>query len=103
MTPNYKNIYTDIIRQKYPEKYQDCISLLKKNSMSDLDIIELNQKIFGKKDTQDQNQKYRSYNKSTIVEILTYQKENNINNSELALHFKLSRNTVAKWKKMFVV
>lgn len=102
MTPNYKDIYTDIILKKYPEKYKDCISLLTKSNMTDLDIIELNKKIFGKNNNQD-NQKYRSYTKSTIVEILTYQKKNAINNSELATHFKLSRNTVAKWKKMFVI
>lgn len=36
----------------------------------------------------------------TILE-KDYQKNNNLNSSQLANHFKLSRNTMAKWKKMF--
>ena len=45
--------------------------------------------------------KFRAYNKLTIMEILEYQKKNNINNTELSRYFKLSRNTIAKWKKCF--
>ncbi|HUH25918.1 MAG TPA: helix-turn-helix domain-containing protein [Flavobacterium sp.] len=47
------------------------------------------------------NQKYRSYDKATIIEILNYQKKNGLNNTQLANHFKLSRNTVAKWERLF--
>jgi len=47
------------------------------------------------------NQKLKSYDKNTILQILDYQKKHHLNNTELALHFKLSRNTVAKWKKIF--
>lgn len=105
MKPNYKNIYQDIIRKKFPNKYEDCASILNKMELSDFDVINLNDKIFGvnDKDQESQNQKYRSYNQSTILEILTYQKKNRLNDSQLADHFKLSRNTVSKWKKMFVV
>ncbi|WDF48597.1 helix-turn-helix domain-containing protein [Chryseobacterium sp. KACC 21268] len=105
MKPNYKNIYTDILLKKFPHKQQDCLSILNKKDLSDLDVIELNIKIFGKKnkEAERQNQKYRSYNETTILEILDYKKKNNLNDSQLANHFKLSRNTVAKWKKVFVV
>lgn len=105
MKPNYKNIYTDIILKKFPQKLEDCFSILNKRDLSDLDVIDLNKKIFGisSRDTVRQNQKYRSYNRSTILDILNYQKKNHLNNSQLATHFQLSRNTVAKWKKMFVV
>lgn len=47
------------------------------------------------------NQKYRSYDKATIIEILNYQKKNSLNNTQLSNHFKLSRNTVTKWKTLF--
>lgn len=103
--PNYKRIYTDLIQKKHPEKEIVCQSILRKEKLSVLDIIKVNQIIFGNssKETEADNQKHRSYNQSTIVEILKYQKKNNLNNSQLALHFKLSRNTVAKWKRMYAV
>lgn len=99
--PNYSRIYSDIINFKYPDRKHDCKTILNKQKLSVFDILELNRKIFGNHN-KESNQKYRSYNKSTILEILSYQKRNRLNNSQLALHFKLSRNTVAKWKKIFL-
>ncbi|MGC4128924.1 MAG: helix-turn-helix domain-containing protein [Bergeyella sp.] len=103
--PDYKTIYRDILQKKYPEKKQECLPLIReKKNLSVLDIIELNIKIFGTSpETFEENQKHRSYSKSDILKILDYQKKHNLNNIELARHFKLSRNTVAKWKKMFLV
>ena len=102
--PDYKTIYTDILHKKYPEKKAECFPLLEKENLSVLDIIELNKKIFGiaDKETQAENQKYRSYSKSDILKILDYQKKHKLNNSQLSKHFKLSRNSVTKWKKMFL-
>ncbi|MGC4129685.1 MAG: helix-turn-helix domain-containing protein [Bergeyella sp.] len=102
--PNYKAIYTDILCTKFPDKMPECFSLLRKKELSVIDIIELNVKIFGiqDKETFEANQKHRSYGESDIIQILNYQKKNQLNNIELARHFKLSRNTVAKWKKMFL-
>lgn len=104
-TPNYKKIYTDIIEKKYPHRRSACEQILNKETLSVLDVMELNRKIFSFQDrnTQDFNQKHRAYGKSDIMSILRYQKENNLNNSQLASHFKLSRNTVAKWKKLFQI
>ncbi len=71
--------------------------------MSVLDVIKLNQLIFsfeGKEITQF-NQRQRSYDEASILEILEFQKKNGYNNTELAHKFNLSRNSVAKWKKMF--
>lgn len=101
--PDYKRIYSDIINIKYPEKKESCKILLEKPKLSVLDVIEINKKIFGRMDKQTEvfNQKHRSYDKTTILEILNYQKSKRFNNVELAYHFKLSRNTVAKWKKLY--
>ena len=96
-TPNYKRIYSDILKKKYPEKIEYCNSILQKTKLSTLDIIQLNEKIFGSN-----SPRLRSYSKSDILKILDYQKKHKLNNSQLANHFKLSRNTVAKWKKMFL-
>ncbi|MFC4687479.1 helix-turn-helix domain-containing protein [Epilithonimonas pallida] len=101
MTPDFSLIYSDILSHQYPEKREECQSLLAKSSLSALDIMELNKKIFGKSGSI--NQKYRSYGKSDILHILHYQKKYRLNNSQLANHFGLSRNSVAKWKKMFII
>lgn len=104
--PNYKKIYFDLINYKFPEKLEEYKEILsRKRELSVLDIIQLNESIFGiVSDGQErENQRYRSYDKSTIMEILEYQKKNFLNNTQLAMHFKLSRNTVAVWKKRFIV
>ncbi|MGN7756790.1 helix-turn-helix domain-containing protein [Chryseobacterium sp. 22532] len=104
-TPDYHRIYNDIINKKYPDRKEECKVLLNKQKLSVLDIIELNRKIFGKSDqpTEVFNQNHRSYNKSSILEILDYQEKNRLNNLQLAQHFKLSRNTIAKWRRLFWV
>lgn len=101
--PNYKKIYTDMITTKHPDKLEICSDILRKSKLSTIDIINLQKKIFGSENvsTGQFNQRYKSYDKSTILKILEYQKENILNNSELARHFKLSRNTVTRWKKLF--
>lgn len=101
--PDYKLIYTDIILKKHPTKELSCRTILEKDVLSVFDVIKLNDLIFGTGDkkTSINNQKYRAYDESAIIDILKYQKKNKLNNSELAIHFKISRNTIAKWKKSF--
>jgi len=103
--PDYKAIYKDILNKEHPEKKEECEKLLRKEHLSVLNIIELNRKIFGTsdKETKMSNQRRRSYNPTDILQILEYQKKNKLNNVQLASHFGLSRNTVAKWKKIFEV
>lgn len=103
-TPNYKKIYTDIINEKFPSKKELCQNILNKEALTFLDIINLNKKLFNNlnKEIKQENQKYRSYNKETILQILEYQVKNRLNNTQLAIHFNLSRNTVAKWKKIYL-
>lgn len=99
-SPNYKRIYNDMITKKYPQKKEECYSILQKEKLSLLDVISLNLKLFNEENSV-LNQQLRSYDKPSILEILDYQKKNRINNTELAAHFKISRNTVTKWKKIF--
>ncbi len=102
LRPDYRRIYTDIINKKSPDKRIECENLLSKEELSVLDILELNRRIFGdkNKDIKMTNQKFRSYRESDILQILDYQRKNNLNNIQLANHFKTSRNTIAKWKKI---
>jgi len=103
LRPDYIRIYTDIINKKKPDKKGECKNLLRKEELSVLDILELNRKIFGNLDKEIEmiNQKFRSYQESDILQILDYQRKNNLNNIQIANHFKTSRNTIAKWKKLF--
>lgn len=100
--PDYKKIYSDLIAKKFPEKAFECRGLLRKNVWSELDIIALNEKIFqsSSKEYEISNKKHRSYKEPAIKDILDYQRKNGLNNSQLAKHFKISRNSVAKWKKL---
>ncbi|MDR6462663.1 helix-turn-helix domain-containing protein [Chryseobacterium indologenes] len=102
-TPDYNQIYKDIINKKYPSRKEECEFLLNKDNLSILDIIELNNKIFGLPDhiTEAFNQSHRSYDKYSVLMMLQYQKRNKLTNSQLAKHFKLSKNTVTKWRKLF--
>ncbi|QIY89492.1 helix-turn-helix domain-containing protein [Chryseobacterium gallinarum] len=101
--PDYKRIYSDIIDQKFPHKKAECEALLGKTILSAMDILELNKRIFNTKDHEikKMNQKLRSYHTSDILRILNYQKNHSMSNSCVAQHFGLSKNTIAKWKKLF--
>jgi hypothetical protein len=97
--PDFKQIYRDILLRKYPEKYNACEGLLLKRELLTLDILKINTLIFGI--SEKNSQKYRSYKESDILCMLEYQRKNQLNNTQLAVHFKLSRNTVAKWRKIY--
>jgi len=87
---------------KYPEKQVYCENLLSKEELSELDVILLDEILCeSNKDEKNLNAKHRSYDKHSIFKILEYQKKTGLNNIQLARHFKLSRNTIAKWKRMF--
>lgn len=104
-TPNYKKIYIDILDKKYPQKISICQRILNKKTLSTMDIITLNKIIFGEQDKEAMtfNQRHRAYCEKAIIEILEYQKEYHLNNTQIALKFKMSRNSLAKWKKKYLV
>lgn len=99
MKPDYRKIYQDMIELKFPEKEMQCRSILQNKVLSIKDVMTLNSIIFEKTDIA--NQKHKSYDKEMIFYILDYQKKNKINNIQLATKFKMSRNTVTKWRKLF--
>ncbi|WP_390450607.1 helix-turn-helix domain-containing protein [Chryseobacterium sp. Alg-005] len=103
--PDYHKIYSDIIQLRYPEKEKYCQVILSQNPISELEVIKLNDIIFSQQENENQisNQRHRAYNEQVILKILNYQKKNRLNNTQLAIHFNLSRNTVAKWKKIYKI
>ena len=103
MIPNYKNIYLDIISKKFPSKKDTYEKVLSKNTLTNYDVIVLNKELFPNAKNQTENQKLKSYTKETILKILDYQKAKKLNVTELARHFSISRNTIAKWRKIYIV
>lgn len=100
MKPNYKQLYFDIIIERFSEKMNDDNIRNKiENLNNSIDILVVNRLIFGEKQQETQvNQKLHSYDKNSILAILQYQKKNNLSNVQTAKHFKISRNSIAKWK-----
>lgn len=99
-SPDYRRIYTEIIERYHPHTFKSCEEYLRKETWTSMDVMTVNQLIYGTSQKEDLlfNQSHRSYDLATIMEILEYQKKNGLNNVQLANTFKLSRNTVAKWK-----
>ncbi|EFK34284.1 Uncharacterised protein [Chryseobacterium gleum] len=103
--PDYKRIYEDILRLEHPAKKEQCKSILCKKAFSVNDVIAINNIIFPNADkkTENINQRHRSYDKAAILEILDYQKKNQLTTAQLSRYFKLSRNSIVKWKKWFSI
>lgn len=99
---NYTLIFSDIIQKKFPERKLELLPFLKKEELSAVEILKLNEQIFldKKSDSFSMNGKFRSYSESDIKMILAFQKKHQLNNSQLASHFGLSKNSVSKWKKL---
>lgn len=102
VSPNYHRIYFDLIERKFPHRINEFRSALENHQMTTAEVILLNRNLFGNS-REEENQKLKSYDKSDIIEILEYQKKHNLNNSQLSEKLKVSRNTIAKWKKLFLI
>ncbi|AZA78122.1 helix-turn-helix domain-containing protein [Chryseobacterium sp. G0186] len=94
--PDYVKIFSDIISKKKPEKLSTCQYFLEKERLSSLDVIILTRILFYDSET---NNKHKSYDDESIAQILEYQKKNKMTNKNTAEVFKVSRNTIAAWKK----
>ncbi|MBL1221919.1 helix-turn-helix domain-containing protein [Chryseobacterium sp. L7] len=103
---DYRLIYTDIIAELFPEKADDPkIKNRLDNLNTTVDILKMNVLVFGQPEyaVEFKNQRLRSYDEGSVREILSYQNKNKLTNTETANHFKISRNTIAKWKAVFKV
>lgn len=92
---NYKLLYEDI----YNDKNMNSSKLLNKiNNINNYNnIIEIENMLFGSR----LNQCLKSFDIDFIQMVLKKQKDFGLSNSDIALEYKLSRNTVALWKKKF--
>jgi len=93
---NYKNLYTDIVHDL---NIEDSLLIDSINTIANYsDVKTIDQSIF---DNEYSNQDLKSFDEHMIKKILQEQKKDSLNNSQIALKYKLSRNTIAKWKKYF--
>ncbi len=101
--PDYKRIFKDMISHKYPHKLQISTAYLEKEELSDFDILQLSELLSESKNKEDIefNQKHKSYNIESVKAILKYQEENKLNNTQTVIHFKMSKNTLKKWRNAF--
>ncbi|MFS4432237.1 helix-turn-helix domain-containing protein [Chryseobacterium sp. S90] len=81
-----------------------CRIFLEKDRLMSYDVLKLSGIITGKDDHEaiSFNARHKSYDSNTILRILDHQKKYKCSNLQLANYFRLSRNTVTKWKKMFL-
>jgi response regulator of citrate/malate metabolism len=103
MRPNYTKIYEDMLKQDYPDKLKDpkILALLKKLNTTE-DVLKFNDKLFEQsRESQQNNQKLKTYDKKTMLKLLQYQKKHEFSTSYMSRKYKISRTTLAKWKKMF--
>jgi len=101
MIPNYRKIYTDMISMKYPEKAALCEKILRKKFLTVMDLIELNGYLSNTLNA-DYNQKLKCYDRDSIFKILEDQKHHRLNNTQAAKKFSVSRNTLCKWKRIYL-
>jgi len=100
--PDFRKIFHEMA-QKNNLSDSKLKEILSQKEWNSLDVIKMNEKLFGKVSLSDLsfNQSHRAYDESSIMEILNYQKEYGLNNTELIKIFKISRNTIVKWQKLF--
>ena len=97
--PNYQKIYKEITERFHQDKIQEIKPYLNKKQWNTLDVMSVNNILTDENEIQDKDRIHKAYDEQTINAILQHQKEFELNNSELARYFKISRNTVLNWKK----
>lgn len=93
---NYKALYRDIVCDLNIENISLIDSINEISNYSDVKAVD--ESIF---DNEYSNQEFKSFDEHMIKKILQEQREYSLTNSQIALKYRLSRNTVAKWIKHF--
>jgi response regulator of citrate/malate metabolism len=103
MRPNYTKIYQDMLKAKDPEKLKDPkIQRLIKNLKTTEDVLNFNDLVFKQsRESSQNNQKLKTYDKKTMLKLLEYQQKHNLSTNYMSKKYKISRTTIAKWKKTF--
>lgn len=107
---NYKRLYFDFISEQRDLSVYDKLRLTRlvnstlNPSFSFKQLYEINhliRKSLKVKNDKANNNSLNAYDEAYILEILAYQKEYDLSDSAVSLMFKVSRTTLASWKKCF--
>jgi hypothetical protein len=103
MRPNYKKIYYDLLKEKQPEKLGDPKILHLLNNLNTMeDVLKINALVSdSSKKNLKKNQQLKNYDKKTVLRLLHYQKKHNLSDNFMSKKLKMSRTTIAKWRKIF--
>ncbi|MEN4761604.1 helix-turn-helix domain-containing protein [Chryseobacterium sp. C39-AII1] len=103
MTPNYKKIYYDIFKEKYPEQLDDPQILYLLDNINTIeDVLKVNALISeSSRESEKNNQRLKNYDKATVLKLLQYQKKHNLSTNFMSKKHKMSRTTIMKWWKIF--
>jgi hypothetical protein len=99
--PNYNKLYKDILYLKFPEKIGELEHYLSREILLSIDVIKINNLMFGNSENINYNQKLKSYDEESIRKILEFQEKNKLSNTSLSKMYRLSRNTISRWKSCF--
>lgn len=100
--PDFGKIFREMAKRKnLPKSEQKRIA--EQKEWNSLDVIETNEKLFARRNKENLkfNQQHRAYDESSIKELLEYQQKHKLNNTEMMSLFKISRNTIVRWKRIF--
>lgn len=101
--PDYKKIFTDMV--KYYELFltdqiqKEIDIILSREELTSLDVLKMNELLFPRSIKFSQNQKLHKFDHQSKKFIIEYQKKLKLSNISTATTFKISRNTLAKWKQ----
>ncbi len=107
---NFRTLYLDFLEDSQELSSQIRQRLIREFSASQDEYIafirlqEINELIrhdLSKIRPQNRIQLLKSYDERYIRYILNYQKTYRLSNVQIALEFKLSRNTIARWRKKY--
>lgn len=107
---NYKRLYFDFISELSDLSVYEKLMLTRhintyfNASFSFKQLYKINhliRKSLKRMNYKTKRKSVNAYDKRYILEILSYQKELGLSDSTMSLEFKLSRNTLASWKKRF--
>lgn len=92
-----------MLKAEHPEKLENPkIQKLLNGLKTTEDILNFNDLIFEQsKESIRNNQQLKTYDKKTILKLLQYQKKHDFSTSYMSRQYKISRTTIAKWRKIF--
>lgn len=104
MKIDYKSIFINLIKDKFPEKLRNPNILWKLEHLdSTISVLDLNKELFQKEEIVYTriDSRLRSYTEEEIIRILKYQKKYKITNIDLVRKYGISRTTLSTWRKRF--